>query len=334
MSNEFKIMMFGPRGVGKTSLLTAMYNDFNTLISRTAPGIQLLPNPETKVKLENKLKQLKKPLEDSEKLNLTSEDGITGTKNIESYIFNLSKQGKEPFITLKFIDFEGGYISEYATPEKVEQVQKLINYSDSILLAIDTPAMIEPDKKDKLGIYMEDINKSSMVTNFLRNMLVETPKLILLCPLKSEKYLQDSKRRDDYINEKVTKAFHELISSFKTKDLEDKVCLAITPVQTIGNVVFSRIQDIIEEDGSKYPEFVYVKSQFTDQYLPKDCDQPLRYIFSFLFTLYLKNRSWSWLRDLFGRDDHIKNAILSFAKDRKETDPFEIKQGRNLLYHE
>ncbi|MFM6402355.1 MAG: hypothetical protein ACKPFF_37225, partial [Planktothrix sp.] len=57
MSQEIKITMLGARAVGKTSLLTAMYDQFENTIGQT--NLQLIPDLKSNAILQEKLGALK-----------------------------------------------------------------------------------------------------------------------------------------------------------------------------------------------------------------------------------------------------------------------------------
>jgi GTPase SAR1 family protein len=62
MSKELKITMLGARGVGKTSILTALYDQFASTIGKV--DLQLTADDETMNLLDNRLGQLKALLDD------------------------------------------------------------------------------------------------------------------------------------------------------------------------------------------------------------------------------------------------------------------------------
>jgi hypothetical protein len=103
----------------------------------------------------------------------------------------------------------------------------------------------------------------------------------------------------------------------------------ITPVQTVGTVVFSRIEML---DGK--PLFIFRKTSHDAQYNPQDSEQPLRYLLRFLLRLHLDRRNlglFNFIRDWLGLDNHLKDAVREFAKGCKNTGAFAVLQGQNWL---
>ena len=103
------------------------------------------------------------------------------------------------------------------------------------------------------------------------------------------------------------------------------------PVQTVGNVVFSRINMI---DGT--PHFYFHKTSHDAEYNPKDSEQLLRYLLRFMLKLHIENRNWNWgpfspIRVLLGWDNHLKEAASLCSKGCKTTNGFAVIQGEKWL---
>ena len=86
---EFHVTMLGARGVGKTSLLSSLYERFEKINSQT--NLTLSPNNYTSAKLGECLAQLK---------TLTQNFVITygqGTEKAIQYLLSLGERGKKTF---------------------------------------------------------------------------------------------------------------------------------------------------------------------------------------------------------------------------------------------
>jgi len=97
-----KVTMLGHSGVGKTSLLCAMYDQFDQIIGKT--NLQLTPDDETKTILDNRLKQLK---ESAQQNSIKIRGGLDKTITTRTYNFDLGKTGKTPSIEIQFQDYKG-----------------------------------------------------------------------------------------------------------------------------------------------------------------------------------------------------------------------------------
>ncbi|MFH7030736.1 MAG: hypothetical protein ACHBN1_36680 [Heteroscytonema crispum UTEX LB 1556] len=322
--HEVKITMLGPSGVGKTTLLTAMYEQFESNIGKT--NLQLTPDEESSAILQERLVELKTLLDDFE-----ATGGIQGTEGepdaLRSFIFGLGKKGEKPSLQLHFQDYPGGYHAAKATPEKRQFVKDMLQECVAVLIAIDAPALME-----QKGKWHELINRPQQMTDLFKTAYqdLDSPRLVIFAPVKCEKYLQDEKSARELL-QRVKEGYAKLIDLFNSGILLSKLVTVVTPVQTVGSVVFSRV-----EINTNYPHFRFRKSSHDAEYTPKNSEQPLRYLLRFVLKLHLDERSRSWgafsfLRDLLGKDYYLKQAISQFAIECKTNNGFAVLQGEDLL---
>lgn len=156
---------------------------------------------------------------------------------------------------------------------------------------------------------------------------------MILAPVKCEKYVQ-SEALSLELNHRIKEEYKRLFDLFNSEALQSKIVTVIAPVQTVGSVIFSRVD---EKDGE--PHFIFRKTGHDAKYSPKDSEQPLRYLLRFVLKLHLtNNRNWEWLsfdlnflRDVFGLDDAFINAIRELSKGCKSGNGFSVLQGHSLL---
>jgi GTPase SAR1 family protein len=327
MSQEIKITMLGATGVGKTSLLTAMYDQFENTIGQT--NLQLIPDLKSNAILQEKLGELKSLVDEFE-----ATGGIQQTRRgVHSFIFDLGKKGGKPSIRLNFQDYYGDYLNANAPISDQETVQNLINESVIILITIDAPALMEAK-----GQYNDLINKPLQIKNILAKAFQELkePRLVILVPIKCETYLQNAKSTQELLR-RVKDEYANLLGFLSSELLLPWVVTVVTPVQTVGTVVFSHI-DVIKEGGRKYPRFKFHKNYIHAKYRPKDCEQPFRYILRFLLKQEINRLNYHWgpfgfIRSWFNLDREIKEAVQNVVKDCKNNpqDGFAILQGKQYL---
>ncbi|MGI0479956.1 TRAFAC clade GTPase domain-containing protein [Geminocystis sp. CENA526] len=318
---EFNITMLGARYVGKTSLLTSMYHEYQEEIEKTTIKI----NTDTRT-----ASLLGKTLADLKSLNAdSSNEGIKPTefigvdpKEIKPFIFEVGQKGKKSEIKLNFWDYPGVWNTEDIGEQKDKYVMNKIKESVAILIAIDTPALMAAKGKwhHKQNHPLQIINRFNKCYADLKS-----PRLVILAPIKCESYVQDEKSRQELTN-KIKQEYKVLLDLFQSEALADKVAVVITPVQTVGNIFFSYI-DVRQNT----PLFRFKKQNPDAEYSPKDNEQPLKYLLRFLLALHLNNRLWGFFRDWFKWDEYLKQAIRDFAKDCKDSDGFEVVQGKKLL---
>ena len=326
---ELKITMLGSRNVGKTTLLTAMYEQFANNMSGI--DLQLTPEEESSAILQERLIELKDLLNTFE-----ARGGIKGTggepEDLRSFSFGLGRKGQPTALTLNFRDYPGGYLLAKATPDQKQFVKTLMTECVAVLVAIDAPALMEAK-----GRWHEKINRPQQIIDKFATAYqgLQSPRLVILAPVKCEKYLQ-SEQLSLELTSRIKEEYKRLFELFSSDPLKSKVAVVITPVQTVGSVIFSRVD---EKDGE--PHFIFRKTGHDAKYSPKDSEQPLRYLLRFVLRLHIENnkQNWEWLgfdwnflRDFFGYSDEIFiNAIRKLSKGCKSGNGFSIVQGHSLL---
>jgi Double-GTPase 2 len=324
---ELKITMLGPSGVGKTTLLAAIYEQFENNIGIT--NLQLTPDDESTAILQDRLVELKSLLDVFEargRVGIQGTEAMAGPKSLRSFTFGLGKKGETPSLWLHFYDYPGGYHETKASPEEKEFVKINLRDSAAVLIAIDAPALME-----KKGRFHEKINRPQQIKALFNAAYqdLESPRLVIFAPVKCEKYLNDPKSTKELLN-RIEQGYINLFNHFNSEKLSPWIACAITPVQTVGSVVFSRL----EVDTNNNPHFYFRKIKHDAEYNPKDSEQPLRYLLRFLLKIHLEGRNWgifNFIRDWLRLDSHLKKAIDEFARGCKTNGSFAIIKGEKWL---
>lgn len=328
------ITMLGARGVGKTSLLASVYEQFDRQINDV--HLQLLADFATSRELTDRLSMLKSAMAN------VIVTGLHNTGEMRTFNFGLGLPTRKPAINLTFRDYPGALVST-----NPDEVAEYIRSSDVIVWAIDTTALMA-----NKGKYSELINSTSRITDFFKHALEDLPqnqcKLILLVPIKCETWIAYPQYPnyagiDEMCNliESKWKSFVDYIK--KIDPDSQRFSIALTPVQTLGNVKYTYTE---ENDGSM-PSFVFARTSKEHPYQPKDVEQVLYYSLTFLLRRYIdvkrSQMSWSdWLRyrvrEFFRKETNIvpqsfgKAAIdLVDKQERDEKLGFKILHGKRLL---
>ncbi len=321
---ELQITMLGAGGTGKTTLLTAMYEQFEKTIKDGT--LELTPDDETSWLLQDRLVDLQKALtvfESKGRVGLESTDETDGQR---SFKFGLGKKHKSPSLQLVFRDYPGYYHAGNAKKEDRDFVNKILRESAAVLISIDAPALME----DK-GRYHHQLNRPQQIKDLFKKAYrnLESPRLVIFAPVKCEKYLQNEKTAKE-LSSRVSEEYQGLLEYLDSAKLEPWIASVITPVQTVGGLIFSRI----EPDEKGKPEFYFRKINHEAKYAPKDSEQPLRYLLSFLLRLHLHQRNsgfFSFVRDWMGSDTHLEQAVNKFSRECKTTGGFTILAGKKWL---
>ncbi len=308
--DSIRVTLMGGRGVGKTSLLAAMYEQFDKIPHLNLDFVADIP---TSGILSNCLKELQSQISKPETGTLQA----TGEQR--EYRFHVRPHGKNPIFDIIFRDFPGEYLEEKQIKEKYKDVANFISDSDVIAIAVDMPALLEDD-----GKWRETINHCLRMSDLFKHGLTNDSneihhKLILFVLTKCEKYIQSGEH--DLLLQSIKEKYAGLINHLSHG--KEHIAVSVIPIQTLGGVIFDRIQ---VDDQS--PRFFYKQSEMVKGYSPCDTDQPLRQILAFSISLLEKQIdlepkkiSKAFMEDRLTLNTGIKNSVNGF----------EILQGKNLL---
>ena len=332
-----KIAMMGPRAVGKTTILTAVFNETKTSIATTM--LKLTDRGDTGKELQDRLYYLKSVFKKQEEITDESQPnaGLAATSSEHLFQFSFGIRGQEPSIDLEIKDFPGEYVT--SNPERVKS---FINESTAIFIAIDTPHLME-----KNGRFNEVKNKTAIITQFFRETLEEldNEKLVILIPLKCEKYFRE--QRMEEVLKRVEEVYSELITIFRQKF---KICCTVAPILTLGEVEFDDFQytstgevDLDVDGTPRLVRYKYVGEN--PKYSPLFCSQPLYATLSFLAAQYTREknrasflRKWlSGIWSIFRKDDQLFQEVLKMEKNRITDQPelgYKVLCGGELFHYD
>lgn len=320
---QMRVCMMGPRAVGKTSVLTAVFAETQNTIANTR--LKMGASDITATTLQERKNELSGIFERRELPNA----GIAATSNVQVFDFNFGIFGKESRVQLNITDFPGEYVRR--EPLKVIEY---IKESSAIFIAVDTPYLMEEN-----GRFAQK-NAIEEVTNFFLKATEEiiNEKMILFIPLKCEKYFYE--HRMDEVNEAVQTYYKVLIDYLQNKN----VFCAITPILTVGGIEFDRFvssQDIV---GTKSTDTMAVTSIFkyrkNGEYKPLYCVQPVYYLLSFVAAQYQREkkrknilqRMISGLYEMFENEQEFVEEVLKLNRFVKRSeDGYQILIGKELL---
>jgi hypothetical protein len=329
---DVRVSMLGPRGVGKTSLLAGMYDQFEHVIRKAdlqlATAEEGLKAGSTAALLDEKVTQLHelfvtdgdiRPATDA--LSLNPRGGLAGTRDTSAFPFRLGRRGREGGIWVTFFDYPGAFLERSGPGYRPGWVVDLLRNSHVILIPVDAPALIEND-----GRWNEEHNKPEFIFDLVSQAFgnLESPRLVLLCPIRCERYVQTEADKRQLLA-RTTQSYGRLLEWLAPRDL---VAVAVTPVQTLGEVVLDRIPD------AEYAP-IFRKTRQDAHYAPVDTDQPLRYLVRFAIRLDSEARTRTWWaamwQGLFGGDRYLIEASQRFAVECRTDVPFAVLQGEKWL---
>lgn len=294
---ERSVMMLGGRGAGKSTLLGSIFDQSVTLENETGLRIKadqystgpLIQKVETmRAVTQQKLTDTVNPFEFPRRPNADK----------ESFTFEIGTSEQNSRLDLTFVDMPGGWMSD----DKPKLYNVAIK-SHAAILAIDTVELMEQcsypteamtelrnqpkQLRETVKFWLDHFLGDGKESNFL---------LLCIVPVKVESYLRnysgDNKGTRNYaaVIEKIKDEYKEVLAELKKR--EKNVAVVITPIETLGNVIW----DHYESAGMAYPKEFYRRVEGSTEngrkafgYCPNNCDLPLRYILNFFIIQQIRS---------------------------------------------
>lgn len=326
-----KACMMGPRAVGKTTILTAIFHNTSESIAQTK--LKFVPDADTLSRMNTCRNEISSIFEEGKSVVDRPSAGISSTSTVNVFHYEFGLKGKATAVDLEIKDFPGEFINGGLHSGDVDQ---FIAESNAVLIAIDTPHLMEEN-----GKFNDAKNMSDVICEYFKNNVnADDEKLILLVPLKCEKYYYEHRMGE--VNARVKVVYKELVDFLKDKE---QVAVAITPILTIGGIEFddfSRNQSgsIITSPNGLPDETFYKFYKPNPKHKPMYCVQPLYYILSYVTAQYADNQSKgnvfkrfvSNLFNLFSSDVDLYTEIKNLGTFKlTDKQGYEILSGNELL---
>lgn len=340
-----KVCMLGGKGTGKSSVLTALYKNMNESLQGT--NLYVVPEEATISLLNNKYEELLHMFDYADMEGSIPPAGIAGDSEVSLYRFKFGMKGTDVSMNIEIKDFPGEKVEDAP-----EMVQGFIEESNAILIAVDTPHLLEEN-----GAFNEGKNCCQIITTFINGYLEQHPdehKLLLFVPLKCEKYYWA--KTMNLVTEALQSQYKDLLDHVKASH-KLSVCTTIAPILTVGDVIFDRFNKNPDGSVRTVPkgntgkilpaEVLYKYRNSTARYSPKYCEQPLFYLLTYIAKEYEKAkaatsdsfwdkliRRFKELFNLIGQNPEFLLEVSRLKQKRikdKPQDGFITITGRNLI---
>lgn len=309
---DINVLMVGGRRAGKTSVLASM----DKCCRKQLAGVEQLSvirDPDSGIDLNMKLKELKRYFSKEYKKRPTFVADLQPSVTSASYGFDISVNDRNLGYKICFTDIPGEWISN---PGHEADMQKAMDQSQVIIIAIDTPHLVEQREAGTgYGKYHDEFNRVKEITRFFKQTFQKskTEHLVLFVPLKCEKYYYrnaDSKAWNMQLVTKTVQAGYRELLDFLTKSDVSELCsVAIVPILTLGGAEFNKF------DSNGYAGiYSYVMDPALQEYLPQYCEQPLFFTLQYVIAMAERNKRnqgkiSAWFRETFQNQVKLKDLM-------------------------
>lgn len=295
------VCMMGPRAVGKTTVLTSIFAKSQETVGESKIYMRT-GNANANV-LPNYKNQLEAAIESRDPARLPA------TEVESDFLFELGVIGKPATVKLSIQDYPG----EYLTSDDVEKKQKVTDFvqqSHIILVAIDTPYLMEEE-----GRFNKEKNLPDVVKTFLKAHPDEcTNKLVMFIPLKCERYYSDD--RMDEVDKRVMETYGDMVDFFRKHNMAS----VIAPILTLGGIEFDKMVDNTTGKGNITKLATYRMYAKRPKYMPLYCSQPFFYLLTYVSKYYewQKNQKSGVLNRLHDTLNSYLTADTEFLSEIKK----------------
>jgi energy-coupling factor transporter ATP-binding protein EcfA2 len=296
MLNEMVMMVIGPEGVGKSTLLATMYQEFINTPNDSLLGV--VATKETKRALEESYQKLSE-IVTQPVFTPVSRRLLPSTANMIPYQFEVTFKGKKE-LAVKCYDCAGELVlAEVEEDQGFKVFKTKLAQAVVIVNVIDGAALMEGNQASS-----DKINQSRRIYELLHPVLTNDKNhLILFVITKCEAWLKGNKSARQKLQEVFEKRYRRLLTLIK--DCPNVVGV-LMPVKTLGCVEFSHI-----EGRGETGKLIFVKKANL-AFAPTNTAQPLRYALAFALSQHDRRRSlWLKLLQRFSPDEVISSFALS-----------------------
>ena len=350
MAAKLNVLMVGGRRCGKTTVLSKIHQHFNDVLDVPGGNRLLRLNTEPAnipyvTRAENIIKEIFTGHKYDE--DFIVED-YNPTNDISEISFNLQPTNGRQALSICFRDIPGewcngrsadgkdtitakGIDGNECTKSPLDFVVDYIKVSNVVIIAIDTPAMMEES-----GAFNNTVNRIGPITEAFRYIEDNggneniTDKLILFVPLKCEKYVVN---RDGINNagmisvtERVKESYRDLIDFFKsTTTLSNNISAAILPIVTIKEVLWSKFSCYWNNNISSIYNDLGLPRTFENHYDPHN--------FVFSYFSFRSQRLHQEIVDKIRRETNYTNGSVSGSEFCEQPLVYALVYSMNLYLY-
>jgi hypothetical protein len=258
---SFKVSVVGPSRVGKTTMVTAILADTERMLQGTA--LQVALDEETTRRVSLQQRDLRSAIEAKE----FDSASLRGTEQPADYRMSLQSVGDETIeIPFHIMDYPGKWLNadlraaSQLAKDRWPECEAHIKNSVMILVPIDSAVLMEASRAQErrsVPHLLDIVNVEAAVRKWakLRNLEEhrKEPAVIVLAPLKCEKYFNDNGgSRDDAgkLRNKVKEFYAGVLEILGQEAPDRSIRLMYVPIDTYGCVELIDAEWLVPEPGS------------------------------------------------------------------------------------
>lgn len=320
MLPEMAMMVVGPEGVGKSTLLATMYKEFiNT--EQTSSAFKFATSKQATVALEESYQKLSEVV-NQPLFTQVNRRFLPSTVKLTPYQFEISFKGKQELL-FKCYDCPGDLVwADVEEDEMFADFKKKLGQSTVIVNVIDGAALVEGSRA-----FAEKVNLPHRIYELLHPVLTNNRShLVLFVVTKCETWLKGPASHRQKLLNAFEKRYHSLLTLIKESP---SVVGVFMPVKTLGCVEFSHI-----EGRGETERLVFVRKANL-AFAPKGTAQPLFYALTFALSQYDRKRGvWFNMLRRFSPEGAGSSLALSKSPPRNNKSGLWKKLLRRLAREE
>ncbi|MEV6025620.1 hypothetical protein [Streptomyces sp. NPDC052036] len=267
MTLSFKASMVGPSRVGKTTMLTAVLAETESMLAGS--GVSLVLDEATELRVRKNRKELRRAIE-SREFDAAS---LGGSQAKALYQVSLQAFGdSRPGIPFSILDYPGGWLDpavRVRVPQAKEswaECERHITESLMLLVPVEAAVLMEavtPAQRravaDLLGL--EDVEALARKWARARNRPEhrDEPAVLVLAPLKCEKYFDDNGgkgREAGRLRQLVREKYRTIVGAVHEEAKDRNVRVVYAPIDTYGCVDLMEAEWVeVDDDGDRTLDF-------------------------------------------------------------------------------
>lgn len=247
MDPKFKVALVGPSGVGKTTLITAVFSDTQDRLAGTS--LEIVLDGPTKVRVNKHNKELRSAL-DTKVFDSTA---LQGQQSIENLGISLRSLGDATLeIPFDILDYPGGWLDPAVrqaggvSDGRWAQCEAHIRSSILTLIPIDAAVLMEaqtPSQRASAAHGLGIVDVEELVQLWARSRNLEEnrdePAVLMLVPIKCEKYFDLGRGPGSdaaALRERVRGAYNGVLETVRKEARDRSIRVVYNPVDTYGCV--------------------------------------------------------------------------------------------------